>query len=139
MSEVANTASGIGGFLQRLYKPIILWVQDVFATKATAVAGVAYDATNKKLTKTINGTTSDVVAVSTLKSDMNLAKADVGLGNVENKSAATLKTEIMTSENVKSALGTGSGTTKFLREDGTWQTPPDTDTRGVFNNDTLEL
>lgn len=27
-----------------------------------------------------------------------------------------------TTANVKSALGTGSGTTKFLREDGTWQT-----------------
>ena len=26
-------------------------------------------------------------------------------------------------QNVKSALNTGSGTTKFLREDGTWQTP----------------
>lgn len=27
---------------------------------------------------------------------------------------------------VKAALGTGSGTTKYLREDGTWQVPPDT-------------
>ena len=29
-----------------------------------------------------------------------------------------------TTENVKSALGTGSGTAKYLREDGTWDTPP---------------
>lgn len=29
-----------------------------------------------------------------------------------------------TAAEVKSALGTGSGTTKYLREDGTWQTPP---------------
>lgn len=29
---------------------------------------------------------------------------------------------------VKAALGTGTGTTKYLREDGTWVTPPNTDT-----------
>lgn len=33
-----------------------------------------------------------------------------------------------TTEEVKSALGIGSGTSKYLREDGTWQTPPDTNT-----------
>lgn len=31
---------------------------------------------------------------------------------------------IVNATNVKTALGTGSGTTKYLREDGTWQTPP---------------
>lgn len=31
-----------------------------------------------------------------------------------------------TTAEVKSALGTGSGTSKYLREDGTWVTPPDT-------------
>lgn len=39
-----------------------------------------------------------------------------------------------TAAEVKSALGTGSGTTKFLREDGTWQTPAyitNTDNTGV--------
>lgn len=33
---------------------------------------------------------------------------------------------IITADNVKKALGTGSGTTKYLREDGTWYTPPNT-------------
>lgn len=33
-----------------------------------------------------------------------------------------------TAAEVKSALGTGSGTSKYLREDGSWQTPPDTNT-----------
>ena len=32
----------------------------------------------------------------------------------------------VTADTVKSALGTGSGTSKYLREDGTWQIPPDT-------------
>ena len=34
----------------------------------------------------------------------------------------------VTADTVKAALGTGSGTSKYLREDGTWQTPPNTAT-----------
>ena len=34
----------------------------------------------------------------------------------------------VTAATVKSALGTGTGTTKYLREDGSWQTPPNTNT-----------
>jgi len=77
---------------------------DNAAEKATAVTNVAYDTTNKKLTKTINGTTSDVVTVAKIKTDLNLAKGDVGLGNVDNKSSATIRSEI-TSANVTDALG----------------------------------
>lgn len=71
---------------------------------AGKVENVAYDTTNKKLTKTINGTTSDIVTVATLKTDLNLSKSDVGLGNVENKSSETIRGEI-TSSNVTTALG----------------------------------
>lgn len=46
-----------------------------------AVKNVAYDSTNKKITKTINGTTSDVVSAATLKTDM-------ALNNVDNTSDA---------------------------------------------------
>lgn len=74
------------------------------APVSTTVTNVAYDSTNKKITKTINGTTSDVVAVSTLKSELNFTKGDLGLGNVENKSSATIRGEI-TSTNVTTALG----------------------------------
>ena len=38
------------------------------ADKSATVSNVAYDSTNAKITKTINGTTSDVVTVATLKS-----------------------------------------------------------------------
>ena len=38
------------------------------ADKSATVSTVAYDSTNKKITKTINGTTTDVVTVTTLKS-----------------------------------------------------------------------
>lgn len=56
------------------------------ADKTATVSNVAYDSTNKKITKTINGNTTDVVTVSTLKTALNLAKGDVGLGNVTNDS-----------------------------------------------------
>lgn len=49
---------------------------------------IAYDTTNKKITKTIDGTTTDVVTVATLKTDMNL-------NNVENKSATTILSELI--------------------------------------------
>lgn len=44
---------------------------------ATAVTNINYDATNKKITKTINGTTSDVVLISTIKNDLSLSKNDI--------------------------------------------------------------
>jgi hypothetical protein len=46
------------------------------ADKTTTVSNVAYDSTNAKLTKTINGTTSDIVSLSTLKSAMSLDNVD---------------------------------------------------------------
>ena len=58
---------------------------------------IAYDGTNKKITKTVDGTTSDVVSAATLKTDMSL-------NNVENKSSATIRSEL-TSSNVTTALG----------------------------------
>lgn len=58
-------------------------------------------------------------------SAITITKSDLGLGNVENKSSATIRSEI-TKANVTSALGTGTGTTKYLREDGNWATPPNT-------------
>lgn len=63
--------------------------------------------------------------------NVNITKANIGLGNVENKSSSTLKSEIMTEANVKKALGTGSGTTKYLREDGQWTEPKGGNTADV--------
>ena len=40
--------------------------------KTLFVSNVSYDSTNKKITKTINGTTSDVVSLATMKSAMQL-------------------------------------------------------------------
>lgn len=74
------------------------------ADKSATVSTVTYDTTNKKITKTINGSTTDVVSVATIKTDLGLAKGDVGLGNVDNKSSSTIRSEI-TSSNVTTALG----------------------------------
>ena len=43
------------------------------ADKSATVSNVAWDSTNKKLTKTINGTTSDIVTAATLRSAINVA------------------------------------------------------------------
>lgn len=40
------------------------------ADKSSTVSGVSYDTTNKKITETINGTSSDVVTVAQIKSDI---------------------------------------------------------------------
>ena len=72
-------------------------------TKLTGISNeankvnISYDTTNKKITKTIDGTTSDIVTVTTLKQDLDLT-------NVENKSSATIRSEL-TSSNITTALG----------------------------------
>ena len=52
------------------------------------------------------------------------ARVNLGLGAVENKSSATIRSEI-TQTNINDALGTGIGTSKYYREDGTWAIIPD--------------
>lgn len=68
---------------------------------------------------TTEGTAYDGAAGAALKSKLDGIEA--GAQTHRAPSAAEVKT----------ALGTGSGTTKYLREDGTWATPPDTDTNTV--------
>ena len=56
-------------------KPISTAMQtalDAKSDKNATVSNIAYDTTNKKLTKTINGNTTDIVSASTLKTDMSL-------------------------------------------------------------------
>lgn len=84
--------------------------------------------------------------------NINITKANIGLSSVENKSSETIRSEL-TKDNVVEALGytpptanttysnfvksgtgakaglvpapsTTAGTTKYLREDGTWTVPP---------------
>lgn len=63
------------------------------------ISDVSYDTANKKITKTVGDTTSDVVTVAKLKTDMGLVKGDVGLGNVTND-AQVKRTEMGTANGV---------------------------------------
>lgn len=79
------------------------------------VTNVAYDATNKKITKTVGGTTTDVVTVATLKTDLNLSKSDVGLDNVGNfKAVSTEESQGLSStEQANARANIGAGTSSF--------------------------
>ena len=73
--------------------------------KAKFLTSVDYDATNKKLTKTLGGNKSDIVSVSTIKTDLNFTKDDIGLGNVDNTSDANkpISTATQTALDAKAA------------------------------------
>lgn len=80
------------------------------ADVATTVTNVEYSGTNKELTQTINNNTTRIVSLALLKTDMDLA-------NVENKSGATIRSELTNAE-VVAGLG---------------YTPMNTAARGVAN------
>lgn len=79
------------------------------ADSSTAVTNVTY--TDGVIKKTINGSTTNVVSISTLKTDLNLSKSDVGLGNVDNTSDANkpISTATQTALNGKVDVVTGKG------------------------------
>lgn len=78
------------------------------ADKTATVSSVDYDTTNKKITKTINGTTSDVVSVATLKSDMQLSN----VGNF--KAVSTVASQGLSSTEMSNARANiGAGTSSF--------------------------
>ena len=96
-----------------------------YALKSNTVTNVAWDSTNKKLTKTINSSTTDIVTASTLKSAMSL-------NNVTNdaqiaKSVGTTKGDIIyfTGSSAPTRLGIGtSGQVLTVSADGipSWAT-----------------
>ena len=79
------------------------------------VTNVAYDTTNKKITKTVGNATSDVVTVDTLKTDLNLSKSDVGLDNVGNFKAVSTEANqgLSTTEQENARANIGAGTSSF--------------------------
>lgn len=74
--------------------------------KTLFLTNVAYDSTNKKLTKTINGTTSDIVTVATLKTAFNLSNVGFGQGAATvNNTAGTTAIAVSLSNYVLSTGG----------------------------------
>jgi len=59
-----------------------------YVPTSVGVTAVTWDSTNKKLTRTINGSAADVVTIGTIKTALSLVKGDVGLGNVDNTADA---------------------------------------------------
>ena len=76
---------------------------------AKKVSSVTYDSTNKKLVYNKGGSTNtDIVTVATLKSAIG----------------TFVKSGSSASAGLVPAPSTTAGTSKYLREDGTWATPP---------------
>ena len=73
------------------------------------------------------------IKVGSTQYDIKDATARTKLSGIEDGAQAH---KAPTSTEVKSALGTGSGTSKYLREDGTWQTPPNSNSASLQVSDT---
>lgn len=74
------------------------------ADKSTAVTNVAWDSTNKKLTKTIDGTTTDVVTAATLKSALDLSDKEDKSNKVTSWSSTTTNDNYPSEKLVKDSL-----------------------------------
>lgn len=85
--------------------------------KSSAVTSVDYDSTNKKITKTINGTTSDVVTLATIKDAMALnnvtnvaTESTIIKDSTKNITSGAVYTLKQTVDGNKSAIDTLNGT-----------------------------
>lgn len=87
---------------------------------AKKVSSVTYDTTNKKFVYNKGGSNTDIVTVATLKSDIG----------------TFVKSGSTASAGLVPAPSTTAGTSKYLREDGTWATPP---TYTIATSSTLGL
>lgn len=72
--------------------------------------------------------------IKQLIGDVDLTKGDLQT-QINNNNKDFIKSGSSAKSGLVPAPPTTVGTSKYLREDGTWQTPPDTDTwRGIQNN-----
>lgn len=101
--------------------------------KAVAFTGNYNDLSDKPTSLLANGGNSDTVNSHTVESNVpkNAKFTDTTYSNFV-KSGAGAKAGLVP------APSTTAGTTKYLREDGAWKTPPDTKTSIVNNNTTTE-
>lgn len=76
------------------------------ADKSATVSNVEWDVTNNRLTKTINGTTTQILTLTDMKHLLNITKGDVGLGNVTND-AQVKRTEMGVANGVAQLDSTG--------------------------------
>lgn len=88
----------------------LLGDETAYALKSTAVTNVAWDDTNNTLTKTINGSTTDIVTISKLKTALNFTKSDLNLDNVTNYAQVTSLQWDTTNKKITYKVSEGSAT-----------------------------
>lgn len=92
------------------------------ADKSTTVTNVAYNSTDKKITKTINGTTTEVVTIATLKTDLgSMPASDVYAWAKASTKPSYSLTEISGTDDLQ-VIEALTGTSGFLKktEANTW-------------------
>lgn len=117
-SELSNVPTTIGGYgitdAKIANGTITLGSNTITpALKSETVTTVSWDSTNNKITKTINGTVSDVVTAATLKTAMNIVFNDIG------STPTTLSGYGITDAKINTSTGTitlGSNTITPLTE-----------------------
>lgn len=101
-------------------------------TKANVTAALGYTPPTTDNNTTYTFATGDangqIKVTPSGGSAQNISVKGLGSAAYTNSSAyaAASHGTHVTADTVKSALGTGTGTSKYLREDGTWVTPPNT-------------
>lgn len=101
------------GRVTAISNKVLTCVNSTYGSATTSAAGIV-----QLNTATNSTSTTQAATPSAVKAAYDLANGKVSC----------------TAANVKSALGTSSGGTKYLRQDGTWQTPPDTNTTYTAGN-----
>ena len=112
------TSSGVSSITIKTTSPITGGSDT--ATTSTGEYTIAHATGDGNLHVPATGTTNNG---KVLKAGSTAGSISWGTLSASDVGAAPSSTVSCTTANVKTALGTGSGTTKFLREDGTWQTP----------------
>lgn len=88
--------------------------------KTLFLTNVAYDSTNKKITKTVNGTTTDVVTLATMKTDMALNNVANGAEVNQNAfSNVKVGTTTVAADSKTDTLELAAGTNITLTPDAT--------------------
>jgi len=105
--------------------------------KTAGITAVTWDSTNNKLTRTINGTTSDVVTLATIKTALGtMTPSSHAHGNITNGGTITsTAVALANGDNLlfadssssgkieRSSITIGTATNTWLCNNGTWTTP----------------
>ena len=112
-------------------------LDSTYVKKTAGITAVTWDSTNNKLTRTINGTTSDVVTLATIKTALGtMTPSSHAHGNITNGGTITsTAVALANGDNLlfadssssgkieRSSITIGTATNTWLCNNGTWTTP----------------